>query len=178
MRRIAAGTALMVVLASSAHAQEPAGTFDELRMLVKPGDTLTVTDSSGLPVRGKLAEVTTSWLVLSVSGTQRPFDSAHVSTITKRGADSLKNGALIGMCITGGILAGGLAAAGVKREELGQALVAALVYTSAGAAIGAGIDALVPGQRVIYASATGTKLTIAPLLAAHRQGVLMSVRLR
>ena len=178
MRRIAAGTALLAVLASSVHAQEPAGTFYKVLILVKTGETLTVTDSSGLPVRGTLAELTTSWLVLNVADTQRPFDSAHVITITKRGADSLKNGALIGMCITGGMLAGGLAASGVKREELGQAFVAALVYSGVGAAIGAGIDALVPGQRVIYASSTGTKLTIAPLLAARRQGVLVSVRLR
>ena len=86
MRRIAGVVALAVFVAASAEAQELAGTFEQLRVLVKTGDTLTVTDHAGQPVRGKLATLSASSLVLNVSGANREFHSAEVSTIEKRGS--------------------------------------------------------------------------------------------
>lgn len=46
--------ALLILIASSAQAQELAGNFDQLRVLAKPGETLTVTDSAGQRIREKL----------------------------------------------------------------------------------------------------------------------------
>ena len=56
--------------------------------------------------------------------------------------------------------------------------LAAAFYGGIGAGIGVGGDAMVDGQQVIYASAQplAARLTIAPLLTARRQGVLMSWR--
>ena len=105
-------------LPQPAEAQELAGTFDQLRVLVKPGDTLTVVDDAGQRVRGKVVSLSNSVLNLTVSGTPRQFLSTDVNTIEKRGADSLKNGALIGLAVGGGIGAAGNARLGryIRRQ--------------------------------------------------------------
>ncbi len=92
----------LVLTCTTVQAQELAGTFDQLRVLVKPGDTLTITDGGGERLRGKLSDLSDTSLVLEVSGARRLFQEAHVSTIEKRGPDSLTNGALIGLAIGGG----------------------------------------------------------------------------
>ena len=116
MLRIAGVFAFAVFVAASADAQELAGTFEQLRVLVKTGDALTVTDGAGQPVRGKLAHLSASSLVLNVSGTNREFQSAEVNTIEKRGSDSLRNGALIGMAVGAGLAALAMAATGSRTQ--------------------------------------------------------------
>ena len=117
---------------------------------------------------------------MDVSGALRQFQQSDVNTIEKRGSDSLKNGALIGMAIGGRFAALGMAASGVSSEDAGLFVVGALIYSGIGAGIGVGVDALVEGRRVIYASSTSarTKLTMAPVLSGPRKGVLVSLRLR
>ena len=172
--------ALITLVAASAEAQELAGTFDQLQVLVKPGDTLTVTDDAGERIRGKLSQLSTSSLVLNVSGTQREFQSDEVKRIEKRGPDSLKNGALIGLAIGAGIAGLGIAASVNSSDaDAGLFVIAGLIYSGIGAGIGVGIDALVEGRRVIYARSSGTsgKLTVVPVFSGPRKGVLVSLRL-
>jgi hypothetical protein len=180
MRQIARIAALLILVAPSAEAQELAGTFEQLRVLVKAGDTLTVTDGAGQRVQGKLSNLSSSSLALIVSGTSREFQSGEVSTIEKRGSDSLKNGALTGFAIGGLIGAAGMIAlAGTADNPAALVAVGALMYGGIGAGIGTGIDALIEGRRVIYArsSSAGTTLTVAPMLSGRRKGVLVSLRL-
>ena len=112
MLRIGRIVACLFLAATSAQAQELAGTFEQVRVLVKAGDTLTVTDTAGQPVRGKLVNLSSSSLRLNVSGTPREFQKVDVNTITKRGSDSLKNGALIGM-----VIGGSLGVVGIARAD-------------------------------------------------------------
>lgn len=177
MSQVARIAAVVILVAASAEAQEPAGTFDQLPVLVQPGETLTVTNDSGERVRGKLSQLSPSSLVLDVLGTQREFQSTDVNTIEK--PDSLKNGALIGMAVGAGILGIGIAgSAGSSEADAGLFVGGAVVYAAIGAAIGTGIDALVDGRRLIYARPTSptTRLTFAPLLGGARKGVLVSLR--
>ena len=179
MVRIARVVAFLIFAATSAQAQELAGTFEQLRVLVKAGDTVTVTDTAGQPVRGKLINLSSSSLSLNVSGTNREFQKANVNTITKRGSDSLKNGALIGMAVGGGLAAVGIALMAAEGEaDAGLIAGAALIYSGIGAGIGAGIDALVEGQRVIYANpgSPAARLSVVPVLRGPRKGVLVSLR--
>jgi len=170
--------ALLLLIAASAEAQQFVGTFDQLRVLVKPGDTLTITDGTGQRMQGKLTQLSASSLVLDVSGALRQFQDTDVDTIEKRGPDSLKNGALIGLGIAGGL--GTLAiASAATSDEAGFVAVAALLYAGIGAGIGTGIDALIEGRRVIYAGSNSTRTTlqISPILSGRRKGVMLSVRL-
>ena len=142
--RLIARIALVLVLTSAlADAQQLAGTFDQLRVLVKPGDTLTITDSSGHHVRGKLADLSASSLVLEAAGTRRLFQDTEVGTIEKRGSDSMKNGALIGLSVGAGFGP----AIGATTGDWGLAAIGALIYGGIGAGIGVGFDAMVEGPR-------------------------------
>jgi hypothetical protein len=180
MLHVARIAALIVGIAAAAEAQELAGTFDQLRVLVKSGETLTVIDNGGARIRGKLSQLSSSSLVLNVSGMDRELQSTQVDRIEKRGPDSLKNGALTGFVI-GGVL-GGLAV-GALTEATGSGSAAAavlggLLYGGMGAGVGAGVDALIEGQRVIYAkSGSPRTVTIAPVLGGRRKSVLMTLSL-
>lgn len=171
--------ALILLIAASAEAQQIAGTFDQLRVLVKPGDTLTITDRAGERRQGKLTQLSTSSLVLDVSGTPRQFQESDVDAIEQRGSDSLKNGALIGLGIGSALGAVVVGVAASKGEEAGLAAIAAVFYAGIGAGIGVGIDALIEGRRVIYARSSSNEVTfnISPMLNRSRKGVLFTVRL-
>jgi len=180
MLRIGRIVACVFFAATSAQAQELAGTFEQLRVLVKAGDALTVAGTAGQPVRGKLVNLSSSSLILNVSGTNHEFQKVDVNTITKRGSDSLKNGALIGMAVGGSLAAVGIALTVAEGGADAALFVgAALVYSGIGAGIGAGIDALIEGQRVIYANpgSPRARLSVAPVLRGPRKGVLVSLRL-
>ena len=180
MRHVARIAGVLILVAATADAQELAGTFDQLRVLVKPGDTLTVVDKAGQRVQGKVSSLSSSALNLTVSGTPRQFFDTDVDTIEKRGADSLRNGALIGLAIGGGLGAvAGYAIAVDDGVAGGFAAVAAMMYGGIGAGIGTGIDALIEGHRVIYARSTprSARFSIAPMFNGKRKGVLVRLAL-
>ena len=175
MKHLVHAIALMVLAAASVEAQVIAGNFDQLRVLVKPGDTLTVTDGTGGRLRGKLMDVSASSLELDVAGTRRLFQDTDVATIEKRGADSLKNGALIGLVTAGAIFG---PAFGALTGEWGAAVAVGLMYSGIGAGIGVGIDALIEGERVVYAaSRPKTTVSVAPAPRRSGRGVVLSVNL-
>jgi hypothetical protein len=180
MRLVARIVAVLILVAATAEAQELAGTFDQLRVLVNPGDTLTVIDEAGQRVRGKVVSLSNSVLNLTVSGTPRQFLSTDVNTIEKRGADSLKNGALIGLAVGGGLGAAAIAALTATSDGNVGPLVAAgfLMYCGIGAGIGTGFDALIEGDRVIYARSRSARatFTIAPIVSRERKGARLSLR--
>ena len=168
--------ALLLLSSVPAEAQQIAGTFDQLRVLIKQGDTLTITDGAGQRMQGKLSQLSTSSLVLDVSGALRQFHESDVNTIERRGPDSLKNGALIGLGIGGalGALALGVAA---SEGEAGFGAIAALVYSGLGAGIGVGFDALLEGRRVIYVGSTRSRATLnlTPIVNGRQKGVLLGL---
>jgi hypothetical protein len=174
--RVLAMTVMVAVLGGHANAQELASDLSQLR--VKPGDVLTVTDTSGERVQGRLTRFDNAELVIELQNKQqRQFDAHTVSIIEKR--DSKKNGALIGFAI-GGIL-GGLTGAGLMESpdesvnNAAGAVVGGLMLGGIGAAIGTGIDAANKGQRVIY---TKSKITVsvAPVMGRDRKGVVFTLR--
>ena len=106
--RILAMTVMVAVLGGRVDAQELSSDWSQLR--VKPGDVLTVTNTNGQRVQGRLTQLDNAALVIELQDKQRrQFDAHTVSIIERR--DSKKNGALIGFAI-GGIL-GGLSGAGL-----------------------------------------------------------------
>ena len=176
--RFLAMTVMVAVLGGHADAQELASDLSQLRVLVKPGDVLTVTDAGGQKVRGRLTRLDDSGIVLALRDNQtRQFDGQVLMTIEKRGGDSLKNGALIGLA-TGGIV-GVLGGVGYANAYDGNyaawALAYGLVYGGLGTAIGTGIDALITGNRVVFAKSR-TTISIAPVLDRHRKGVVFALR--
>jgi hypothetical protein len=82
--------------------QTVATSFEQLRTLVKNGDSVTVTDPMGNEIQGKIANLSASSLAVLVSGTRRDLLESEVGTIQQRRSDSLANGAAWGAVVGAG----------------------------------------------------------------------------
>jgi hypothetical protein len=162
--RVAGVVVAVALLPASARAQPVARSFEELQRALKVGQTVVVTDESGGKAKGLVEELT----ALSLTIGTRKFTEGRVTEI--RMADSLWSGVLIGAAIGAGLAAWDYA---IDPSEPGNAAISA-VAISAGAAIGAGIDALNSGK-LLYASprrAVGMSL----LVTGKHKGVAVSLR--
>jgi hypothetical protein len=128
--------------------------FDQLAVLVRPGNTVTLTDASGSEVYGRIETLSSSALSLAIDGTRRDFLATDVVEIRQRRGDSLANGAKWGFGIGVGLFA--LAIAGcdecrpTSAGEYALTAFAGGLYGALGTGIGVGIDALKRGEPTIY----------------------------
>jgi hypothetical protein len=174
-------SALMVVAlwlcAGSSYAQEVASSFEQLRVLVRAGDTISVRDSTGTETTGRIRSLSSSSLLLiASSGTQRELKEADVTTILQRRSDPLANGALWGLVV--GLAAGGIGAAAMCADGPCDGSVALVVPYVGGlaAAIGTGVDAMIIGRKVIYERRPGSaRFGVRPLLVGGRRGAALSI---
>jgi hypothetical protein len=174
-----AALVVFALLTSATHveAQELAGTFDQLRVLVQAGDRIRVVDTSGRDIRGTIADITSSSLTLETDGTRRDFGEGEITTIRQRRPDSLANGALWGLGVGAGIgLYGGIALSGSDGSSAAIIPVITLLYAGIGAGVGAGLDALLSTERVIYARRT-TSARLSPIVSYRKQTIGLSVSL-
>jgi hypothetical protein len=176
--RSAALALLLSLPAATLEAQTLAGSFEQLQVLVKPGDTISVTDSTGRDVQGKVISVSPSSLALLTAGARRDLSEREVKTILQRRPDPLANGTKWGLAIGAGV---GFAAAIALASGDGHAYApmmigATLIYGGLGAGVGAGLDALVQGNQVIYFKpASSARVTVSPLVTSDRKGVFLSL---
>lgn len=173
--------ALVTVIAPTATAQEIAGSFEQLQVLVKPGDTVTVRDATGVETKGTIAALSPSTLALLVGGTRRELSENDVNTMKQRRSDSLANGAIIGLAIGAGATTAliiAVAAEDGDEVDAGLALVAIGAYGGIGAGIGVAVDALIRKEHVIFRRqpTTGLQVGVAPWLTTQRKGVLVTLR--
>src|SRR5262249_32175539 len=75
--------AFVLVLAQVAQAQEIASSFDQLRVLVKPGDTLTLTDEGGKEFKGRLLELSSTSLAVLTGNQRRELTVDEIQRITR-----------------------------------------------------------------------------------------------
>ena len=116
--------------------------------------TVYVLDDTGVETSGKFLRLNPDALVLLVNGAERRFEAARVRRIQQRG-DSLRNGALIGAIVGVAI---GIVTAGISDcpgsnaggSCPGSRATLFVVSTGVYAAIGTGIDALIPGRTTLY----------------------------
>ena len=161
------------------------------------GRAITVVEESGLRHTGFVRRATPDTLTVTVGDRTRTFTRAQVSTIFERG-DSVKNGMMWGL------LAGAATGftAGVSKttcgrdpvgigyisaylsyspctagERIGQGLGEGALLGLLGTGIGAAIDALIPGRRLVYEKAepAGAAFSIVPSLAPSRISLMTSV---
>lgn len=147
--------ALCIGTATIVQAQEVASSFEQLRLLVKPGDTVIVTDTSGQGVTGRIAELSSSSLRLLVNGSRRDVAEIEVRMIKRKEHAALGTGAKWGFAIGA---AAGLAvvlATGCCNHEEGGAWVLPLavgLYGGVGSGIGIAVSASNRTQRLVYES--------------------------
>ena len=123
--------ALLLLGADRVAAQEIAGTFDQLRVLVTQGDTITVTNDAGSDIAGTIADLSPSSLALLVDGRRHDLQASDINTIQQRRSDSLANGAKWGFGI--GAALGLVAAVTVVNivDESGYAVLVFVPLSSA-----------------------------------------------
>ena len=170
---------VLVAVSVRAAAQEPVKSFDQLNTRLKVGDTVYVTDAQGREIKGKIHSLSPDALTLGTDGS-RTFAARDVSAIRERQRDSLKNGALIGLGVGGGLALVACLSFAEGSGDSGWCAAVLGVYGAVGAGIGVGIDALIPGQkRVAYRApgATGsaqTRLSVAPVITPRAKGVAVA----
>ena len=182
----------LLVTAPQASAQVVATSFEELRPLVKTGDTIYVTDPSGRKTKGRLGELSASSLELLIRKTgpdgretfvpQARLSERDVKQILLERRDSLWNGMLIGLAVGAGPLLLAEAAIGgsCTYDSTGCLHYIALYITGPiGAGIGALIDAPMKKRTTVYYQAPGQRssgVQVSPLLSKSAAGIQMSMR--
>ena len=180
LSRIARAILALAVFALPAicGAQEPVRDFTQLNTRLVPGDTVWVTDAQGREVKGRIGALGADAITLDGGG-GRTFGAPDVRTIEVRRNDSLGNGALIGLGIGGGLTLG-LCLANSDSNDAGWCAAAAAIYAGIGAAIGVGIDAMIPGKKLVAyrapgaAGAPSARLSLAPFVTPRAKGVAVS----
>jgi hypothetical protein len=182
LARMAAGrlilmTALALPIAAPARAQQPATSFDDLRRLVQPDDTIYVTDTNGVTVKGRVAQLSAVSLDLrGDAGPRLRFSERDVNNVVAERSDSLWNGALIGF--TTGALSGLLIElAGRTQYEKFSGLGAAGLGAT-GLATGFLIDVLNKEKSIVYLHASAPQarsFRIVPLVSRSTAGVRLFV---
>ena len=175
-----AAISLLLAFALAA-AQEPVRDFSQLNTRLKPGDTIWVTDAQGREVKGRINSLAPDSLGVDAGGF-RTFSAGEVSMIRLRQGDSLGNGALIGLAVGGGLTLA-FCLPNTNGDDKGYCYLGALFYAGVGAGIGVGIDALIPGKKLVAYRAPGTpsssesrhaRVSIAPVVTPRAKGVAVS----
>src|SRR6476469_8888623 len=96
-RRLFVTVGTLVLTASAVSAQEIAGNFDQLRVLVKSSDSIGVRDTQGREVRGRLLDLSPGSIAILSDGVRREFAAADVDTITASRHGNLATGAKWGL---------------------------------------------------------------------------------
>ena len=101
---------------------------------------MQLADFSGQTTKGRIAELSPSSLGLVVKRVRRDLLQTDVREIRQWRSDSLKNGAIIGAAVGGGIAAIGVGGAcGFGGCSVGEAVAAFSAFTGLAAAIGVGL---------------------------------------
>jgi hypothetical protein len=165
---------------TSVDAQEVASSFEQLAVLVKPGDKVIVVDVAGRETKGRIGTLSPDALILMTSAGSRQLDKLEVAAITQRRDDSLKNGAIIGAVAGVAYYVTGLALlAGIDDGEVivPTAIAGGVLFAGLGAAAGVGIDALISGRQVIYQTpAPRSRASVSPVFSHGRRGAAVTVR--
>ena len=150
-----------------------ARSFEQLGVLVSPGQKISVTDVEGRRYSGTIAGLSSSSLSVMVGNELRQLRESDIAALRQRRSDSLGNGALWGLAagVTVGMVQCG-------RCHVGPGLAIGALYGGAGASIGVALDALVKSDLVVYQNrgSAATRVSVVPQLAPSHQGVALSIK--
>ena len=182
MKALTIGSAVFLLLCSGGdrvEAQGVASSFDQLGVLVKPGDKISVVDITGREAEGRIGTLSRDTLTLFTEAGPRQFGEVEVAKIRQRRGDSLQNGAIIGAVAGAAYVVTALALLG--DSDGGDVIVVTAVaggvlFAGMGAAAGVGIDALITRRQVIYQKPAGEKrVSVSPLFSRGRRGAAVTV---
>lgn len=146
--------ALLVSRAHAAQAVPRTTTFDQVKLLLKVGDRVTVRLDDGTHVKGTVTAASASSLVLLVRGRQRSLGEDEIQRISRRRPDRVTDGAWrgVGVAAAPALIGAGFVSSAPKSEGGGWVKATAVVlgYVGIGAAMGAAIDGVIVRRDVVY----------------------------
>ena len=146
--------------------ERPPVRFADLQRLLRPGQSVVVTDESGKDTQGTVSDITTSSLTLLGPGGQT-FGEAAVTKVTVR--DGVWNGVLIGLGVGAAI-----AALACRGSDSGRYVtMACTVPLLGGPALGGVTDWFAQTSYEFLPQHTAVR--VSPLLGTERHGVLVSI---
>ena len=178
----AAAAAIAAVLTSSpVYAQSER---DAIQGHVKNGQKVSITDSHGTEINGRIAAITADGLSLRAHGKSTDVPYEQIIRID-RPHDGLANGALIGLAAGAAVGVVGLAIEDHQKCEVGDIYCSeptgggyaagALLAGGLGTAVGVAIDALIHHERQIYRRGGQARVTVTPALREGKRGAVVSV---
>jgi hypothetical protein len=183
---------LVFVAPYHANAQVVATSFEELRPLVKSGDTIYVTEANGRKTRARLGELTQSSLEILVRKTgpdgretfvpQSRLAERDVRQIQIDRGDSVLNGTLIGLAVVGGpwLLACNPATDWCYYNDGANLYrMIALITSGIGAGVGALVDAGIRERVLVYyqTPARGSSgIAVSPFASKSSAGMQLTWR--
>lgn len=182
--QLIAGMALWTLVGAGTarvEAQGVASSFEQLGVLVAPGDKITVVDAAGRTTEGRIGTLSRDRLLLATPAGPRALGEDDVAEIRQRRGDPLKNGVIIGAVAATAYYVT-MAAIFSNIDDggdviVGSAIAGGVLFAGIGAAAGAGIDALITHRQVIYRrTGGGSRVSVAPLLGPGRRGAVLRVR--
>jgi len=179
MRLSTAVVSVALLWAVPARAQQVAATFEELRTLIKPGETIYVTDVGGATSKGKFAGLSASSQLLLQRGASTPaltLAERDVNNIIVERSDPLWNGMLIGF-VSGAVPVALIGAGGGAPVSAGEVAVVAAGYGGIGLLTGLLIDVLNKEKVAIYVHRPRTqssRIRLSPIAGKSAAGVRLS----
>lgn len=178
--------ALCIIGTSPTLAQVQVATLEELRRELSPGDVISLVQTTGDSVRGRLVRFADTVLDIRTetrlaTGTQHVDVTVLLATIRslERPRDSPRNGVLIGAGVGAGVSLGMfIHAAAVDYNEIDEwgpdYLAMGAIVTGVGALVGWAIDSAHSKSHVRFdaPSAQTMRIRVAPLLA-RRKGMAL-----
>jgi hypothetical protein len=151
-------------------AQDPATSLDQIRLAVGQGDKVSVVDSSGNKISGKIDRIAPDGIELRVGSGLRTFQEKEIRQIIRQKQDSPLNGFLIGAGIGfGAMLPVNLALA--DTDERGLAVAASAIWGLIGGGIGALVDACVHQEQIVFFRPKSSSWNISPVLTSPGNGL-------
>lgn len=183
---------LLLVTPHVTSAQVVATSFEELRPLVKSGDTIYVTEVNGRKTKGRLGELSQSSLELLIrkSGPdgrdvfepQSRLAERDIRQIQIERGDSVLNGTLIGLAVVGGpwlLVCNPATDWCYYNDGANLFRVIALITSGIGAGIGALVDAGIRERVLVYYQIPGRQsegVHLSPFVSKSAAGVRISMQ--
>ena len=159
-------------------APDPITSLSALSARVKPTDRIYVRRTSGEKIVGRFSHASQVSLTLEVAGQIRDIPAADVQQVWQRGASHAKRGMLFGF-LAGAAIAdiASLTASSSKSDwSTGDKIfLGTLAGGGAGLVWGGLIGAFIHERTVVYLAAA-PKVSVMPLLAPNRVGVMLAAR--
>jgi len=178
-RPVLLAAALVASLVRAADAQDAVTSFENLRQLVKAGDVVTVTDSSGDAVKGRVIDLSPETLKLQSEQAHLEFALADVREISQKQHLKLSTGAAWGFGVAAGFASlRMLPAFNQGCGDCAASMGGAILMTGAmGAAVGAAVAAAVVTTHVVFVNKSSkASVTFAPVVDRDRRGAQVSLR--